>query len=53
VLYQVATPYTAGFARPNNGYAGFPLDSERDLYDVDKADIVPSGVAELARLRQS
>ena len=28
------------------------IDFESDLYDVDKADIVPSGVAELARLQQ-
>ena len=27
------------------------VDFENDLYDVDQADIVPSGVAEVARLQ--
>mgnify|MGYP001809731354 CR=1 FL=1 len=35
----------------NNTLKGQHIDAERDLYDVDKADIVPSGVAELSRLQ--
>lgn len=27
------------------------LSAERDLYDVDEADLVPSGIAEIARLQ--
>jgi len=36
----------------SNTLRGKKIDFESDLYDVDKADIVPSGVAELARLQQ-
>ncbi len=35
----------------SNTLKGKKIDFESDLYDVDKADIVPSGVAELARLQ--
>jgi intracellular sulfur oxidation DsrE/DsrF family protein len=35
-----------------NTLKGKQVDFSRDLYDVDAADIVPSGVAELARLQQ-
>jgi len=35
-----------------NTLKGKHIDPENDLYDVDKADIVPSGVAELSRLQQ-
>ncbi|ALG67349.1 DsrE family protein [Beggiatoa leptomitoformis] len=31
---------------------GHKLDYQRDLFDVQKEDIVPSGVAEIARLEQ-
>ena len=34
-----------------NTLRGKKVDYENDLYDVDKADIVPSGVAELAKLQ--
>lgn len=34
-----------------NTLRGKKIDAENDLYDVDKADIVPSGVAELAKLQ--
>ncbi len=34
-----------------NTLKGKQISYENDLYDVDKADIVPSGVAELARLQ--
>ena len=34
-----------------NTLKGRKVDYEMDLYDVSKADIVPSGVAELARLQ--
>lgn len=34
-----------------NTLKGKKVDFEHDLYDVSKADIVPSGVAELARLQ--
>ncbi len=34
-----------------NTLKGKKISYEDDLYDVDKADIVPSGVAELARLQ--
>jgi intracellular sulfur oxidation DsrE/DsrF family protein len=35
----------------SNTLGGKQVDYEHDLYDVDKADIVPSGVAEVARLQ--
>ena len=35
----------------NNTLKGRKIDPDRDLYDVDSADIVPSGVAELSRLQ--
>lgn len=35
-----------------NTLKGKKIDAEHDLYDVDKADIIPSGVAELSRLQQ-
>jgi intracellular sulfur oxidation DsrE/DsrF family protein len=35
-----------------NTLQGKKISYEDDLYDVDKADIVPSGVAELSRLQQ-
>jgi intracellular sulfur oxidation DsrE/DsrF family protein len=35
----------------SNTLKGKKVDYETDLYDVDKADIVPSGVAEIARLQ--
>ena len=34
-----------------NTLRGKHIDYENDLYDVEQADIVPSGVAELARLQ--
>jgi hypothetical protein len=34
-----------------NTVRGRKVDVETDLYDVDKADIVPSGVAEVAKLQ--
>jgi intracellular sulfur oxidation DsrE/DsrF family protein len=34
-----------------NTLKGKQIDFEGDLYDVDEADIVPSGVAELSRLQ--
>lgn len=34
-----------------NTLRGKKVDFEKDLYDVSKADIVPSGVAELAKLQ--
>ncbi|MCW8931428.1 MAG: DsrE family protein [Gammaproteobacteria bacterium] len=34
-----------------NTLKGKKIDYEKDLYDVDKGNIVPSGVAELARLQ--
>ena len=40
-----------GFQVCSNTLRGKKIDFESDLYDVDKADIVPSGVAELARLQ--
>jgi intracellular sulfur oxidation DsrE/DsrF family protein len=36
----------------SNTLRGKKISYEDDLYDVDKADIVPSGVAELSRLQQ-
>jgi len=35
-----------------NTVRGRKVDLENDLYNVDKADVVPSGVAEVARLQQ-
>jgi len=35
----------------SNTLKGKKINQEMDLYDVDAADIVPSGVAELARLQ--
>jgi intracellular sulfur oxidation DsrE/DsrF family protein len=35
-----------------NTVRGRKIDVESDLYNVDKGDIVPSGVAEVARLQQ-
>ncbi|HBE92352.1 MAG TPA: hypothetical protein DDW55_07420, partial [Gammaproteobacteria bacterium] len=35
-----------------NTVRGRKVNVENDLYDVEKADIVPSGVAELAALQQ-
>ncbi|HID83429.1 MAG TPA: hypothetical protein EYH06_06115 [Chromatiales bacterium] len=40
-----------GFKVCSNTLKGKKIDFENDLYDVEKADIVPSGVAELARLQ--
>ena len=40
-----------GFQVCSNTLKGKKIDQEADLYDVDAADIVPSGVAELARLQ--
>ena len=40
-----------GFQVCSNTLKGKKIDRESDLYDVDKADIVPSGVAELAHLQ--
>jgi len=40
-----------GFQVCANTLKGKKVDREADLYDVDEADIVPSGVAELARLQ--
>lgn len=40
-----------GFHVCANTLRGKKIDYESDLYDVAKADIVPSGVAELARLQ--
>ena len=34
-----------------NTLRGKKIDYKNDLYDVDKADIVPSGVAEIAALQ--
>ncbi len=36
----------------NNTLRGKKIDYESDLFDVLETDIVPSGVAELARLQQ-
>ena len=35
-----------------NTVKGRKVDVDTDLYSVDKSDIVPSGVAEVARLQQ-
>lgn len=40
-----------GFKVCNNTLVGKKIDYESDLFDVSKADIVPSGVAELAKLQ--
>ena len=40
------------FAVCANTLKGKKIDAESDLYDVEDADIVPSGVAELSRLQQ-
>ncbi len=40
-----------GFQICANTLRGKKISYEDDLYDVDKADIVPSGVAELSRLQ--
>jgi intracellular sulfur oxidation DsrE/DsrF family protein len=40
-----------GFQVCSNTLKGKKIDYTHDLYDVDDADIVPSGVAELARLQ--
>lgn len=40
-----------GFQVCANTLKGKKIDFENDLYDVSKADIVPSGVAELAHLQ--
>ena len=40
-----------GFQVCSNTLKGKKIDFTHDLYDVDDADIVPSGVAELARLQ--
>ncbi len=40
-----------GFAVCNNTLKARKLDYEKQLYDTSKADIVPAGVAELARLQ--
>ncbi len=39
------------FAVCNNTLVSRKIDSQADLYDVTKDDVVPSGVAELARLQ--
>ena len=36
----------------NNTLVGRKIDAEKDLYEVFKEDIVPSGVAEVSRLQQ-
>ena len=41
-----------GFNVCGNTLKGKKLNYEKDLYDVYKEDIVPSGVAELSRLQQ-
>ena len=40
-----------GFKVCNNTLRGKKIDYETDLFDVDEDDIVPSGVAELAKLQ--
>ena len=40
-----------GFQVCSNTLRGKKINYENDLYDVEKADIVPSGVAELAHLQ--
>ncbi|MCB2101349.1 MAG: DsrE family protein [Rhodobacterales bacterium] len=41
-----------GFGVCANTLKGRNIDYTKDLYDVEAADIVPSGVAELSRLQQ-
>lgn len=41
-----------GFQVCNNTLKGQKISYEKDLFDVYKEDIVPSGVAELSRLQQ-
>jgi hypothetical protein len=41
-----------GFNVCDNTLKGRKLNYEKDLYDVYKEDIVPSGVAEVSRLQQ-
>jgi len=41
-----------GFQVCGNTLKGKQIDYQHDLYDVDDEDVVPSGVAELARLQQ-
>lgn len=41
-----------GFLVCDNTLKGRKIDPDKDLFDVDRADIVPSGVAELSRLQQ-
>lgn len=41
-----------GFAVCKNTLTQRKIDPDKDLFDVDKEDIVPSGVAELSRLQQ-
>lgn len=41
-----------GFNVCNNTLKGRKIDYEKDLFDVYKEDIVPSGVAEVSRLQQ-
>ena len=41
-----------GFQICNNTLRGRKISYEKDLFDVYKEDIVPSGVAELSRLQQ-
>ena len=36
----------------NNTLRGRKISYDKDMYDVYKEDIVPSGVAELSRLQQ-
>jgi len=40
-----------GFQVCSNTLKGKKIDVEKDLYDVDQVDVIPSGVAELARLQ--
>ncbi|MCL4765610.1 MAG: DsrE family protein [Hyphomicrobiaceae bacterium] len=40
------------FAICNNTLVQRKIDYQKDLFEVDKADIVPSGVAELSHLQQ-
>ncbi|MGB5540644.1 MAG: DsrE family protein [Gammaproteobacteria bacterium] len=41
-----------GFEVCGNTLEGKQIDFQRDLYDVDEENVVPSGVAEVARLQQ-
>ncbi|MGF1548860.1 MAG: DsrE family protein [Thiotrichales bacterium] len=40
-----------GFQVCNNTLVGRKIDYKKDLYDVEESDIVPAGVAEVARLQ--